>query len=81
MDPMRAAIVSHAESAGIGDAAAANVSGCFEQHELSSGRADPARRRNAGSSRANDHYVEIGGSRCGCGNRGCCKRCGRGSKK
>jgi hypothetical protein len=55
--------------------------GCFEQHELSSGRGDPARRSDAGSPRSNDHNVEIGGSRWGCSNRGCCKRCGRSGKK
>ena len=57
---MRAAVVGHAESAGVGDAAAANMAGGFEQHELSSGGGDPARRSDACSACADDHDIEIG---------------------
>ena len=59
MDPVRAAVVGHAESARFGDAAAADMVGGFEQHELSSGGGDPARGGDAGRARADDHDVDF----------------------
>ena len=65
MDPVGAAVVGDAETAGFGDAAAADVAGSFEQYELSSSGGDPARRGDARGARPDNHDVEIDGSRCG----------------
>ena len=65
VDPVGAAVVWDAESAGFGDAAAADMAGSFDQDEFSSGGGDPARRGDARGARPDDHDVEIDGSRCG----------------
>ena len=57
MDPVGAAIIGHAESARIGDAAAADVVGRFDHHDLPLGGRDPPRRGDAGGARADDDDV------------------------
>ena len=65
MDPVGAAVVGDAETAGFGDAAAADMAGSFEQYELSSGGGDPACRGDPRGARPDYHHVEINASRRG----------------
>ena len=61
--PMRAEIVGDAEGRGLGDAAAADPVGGFEQHCASSERLDAAGGSNAGCARPDDRHVGFGRKR------------------
>ena len=63
VDPVRAEIVGNVERAGVGHAAAADVVGGFDQHEVSAGGGEPACGGNPRRSGADDH--DIGGGRAG----------------
>ncbi len=76
MNPVGAAVVWHAERARIGNAAAADVVGGFDQHELSAGGRDPARGGDPGSAGADDHDIKGGGRRRDGAGRGACRQCG-----
>ena len=63
MDPVRAEIEWHAEHAGIGDAAAADMVGGLDQYELPPGGGEPARGGNPRGTCADDYDVGRGRAR------------------
>ena len=67
MDPVGAAVIGHAESGHIGDAAAAGVIGRFDHHDLPLGCRNPPRRGNPGGARADDDDIRLAAKRCGAG--------------
>ena len=73
---MGAAIVWHAERARVGDAAAADVIGGFDQHELAAGGCDLARRRDPGGAGADDDNVIDGSPGRDGASRGACRKRG-----
>ena len=58
MDPVRAAIERHAESARVGDAAAADMVGGLDQREAPARGGNPARGGDAGRAGADDDDVD-----------------------
>ncbi len=58
IDPMRAAIERHAEALRVGDAAAADMIGRFEQHVTPAGGGDLSRRGDAGRAGADDDDID-----------------------
>ena len=80
MNPMRAAVIGHAESARVGDAAPADMVGRLDQHELAPGGGDFTRGRDTCRTGSDDDHVDAGQGRGDGAERRACRQRGRGRR-
>ena len=78
---MRAAVERNAEAFGIGDAASADMVGCFDDQVTPSGSRDFARRGDAGRAGADNDDIERAGRRRSAEGRTCNERGGGGEER